>query len=333
MKSLLIAGGVLLALAVPSAAAAAADGSTALSAQTRALCAARKVACSVQAPATWVAGERQDVAVTGRAGVTVKVRAFRLVTRGGRERLVPLSEPVRLRTGASGFAQASLQIPASVSPGGQVVVALADSAGRDLESVLGTWTEVVSTTPVVLGDGYGRSKPVGVDLQLRLASVVPDTSYEVQIEVDGTWRPAGRASAGSTVQHCSETSCVIDYRLPRGLSPRPHDIRSVEQASSTPDARWRAIPDAQPAPKDYRSVPLSAPLGSAVLHSVNAGTAGQMAAVAKPRSADLKVPEQPGPGVPGALQATHPDDRVVAVFAAGGMVFLLGALLGLRGSR
>ena len=328
MRGLLIACGVLLVLAVPGAAAA--DDRTGLSAQTRALCAGTKVACSVQAPTTWVAGDRHDVAVTGRAGVSVEVRAFRLVTRGGREKLVPVSDPVRVRTGSSGFAQAALRMPEGTSPGGPIVVALADSVGHDLERVLGTWTEVVSSKPVLLGDGYGRNKPVGTDLQLRLGSVIPDTSYEVQIEVDGTWRPASRASAGSTIQRCRETSCVLGYRLPLGLPQRAHDIRLVEQASSTPVAQWRATPVAQAAPKDYLSVPLSTPLGSSVPHSVNEGAAGQMAAVVKPRAANLKVPEQAGRAIQGAVPATHPDDRVIVVFAVSGVVFLLGALRGLR---
>ncbi|WP_235736280.1 hypothetical protein [Nocardioides alcanivorans] len=229
-----------LAIAGAVAAQAAPSTPSTPSSQTGDLCGG-SVPCSVQADPTWLEGMPAEVAVTGTPDVTVGVRAFRVEPTAVGVKFTEFGPVVEVTTDGNGFGRADLELPVleDDESGGPLLMALDDSVGPDLTVVLGTWITLASRRPVLLGDGYGTAKPVGVDLDLQVTAAVPGTGFDVEIERNGQWESAG---AGS--QSCADaaTPCSIGYQVPRGLESRRHAARLVNTASGTPVATWQVLP-------------------------------------------------------------------------------------------
>jgi hypothetical protein len=294
------------------------------------LCTAGRVPCSIQVSPTWVEGARQEVVVTGEPGVSLEIRAFRVVDIDATTpRLVALTPAVAVTTDTHGFGTSDLTVPTvgEDETGGPVLVAPADSVGRPLASVLGTWTLLGSRRPMVLGDGFGTEKPVGEDLRLTLGAAAPGTAFDVELRRDGQW-----VSIGTDLHECTDvaTPCVVTYQVPRGLRPTTYDVRLVSTTSGTPVAEWEATPSEE-----------GEPVGRAAMQmpAVGTGLVGAIAGsgtnpVPRARAQSLDIPDI-GSAVAGATDpARHSPELVrrvttlLAVLALGGVV--VGVLLGAR---
>jgi hypothetical protein len=309
--------------ALASAAAAGTDGMTA------ALCAEdARVTCSVQSAPTWTEGATGQVAVTGAPGVAVEIGAYRLTD--GDPALELLAGALALTTDANGFASTDLRIPAldDGEPAGPVLLAVGDPTGRDLADVLGTWTLLSGRTPVVLGDGYGPAKPVGVDLSLQLDAVVPGTSFDVERLEDGAWQSAG---AGSP-ERCDQPRCAVGYVVPRGLTDTLHDFRLVNLGTGAPVAAWRVRPHATGVPEDVEGIVVP-PVGAQVAHSVTYEHGASSNPVPRPRAENLDVPDVAADVVGAGAPTSHPVAMVVWMSAAGAGAALVLSLLMLRRGR
>ncbi|WP_418058806.1 hypothetical protein [Pimelobacter simplex] len=283
--------------------------------QTTALCADAKVACSVQVVPAWTEGTAEEVAVTGRPGVTVGVRAFRVRTSGGRvTALVPFGPVAKVSTDDRGFGVASLRMPVvgADETGGPVLLALEDSAGTDLSTVLGTWSVLASRRPLVLGDGYADAKPVGEALGLALTAAVPGTVFDVELDRDGAWESiaSGTAPCGD-----ADDECVVGYEVPRGLAARPYDVRLVNEATGAPVATWSVLPSATGTSAARQSARPAVVVGDAVPGAL-AGSGAGTDAVPRPRSRSLDVADV-GTDVAGAADPAGFDQARVRWVAGG----------------
>ncbi|MCR1785904.1 hypothetical protein KVF89_25440 [Nocardioides carbamazepini] len=298
--------------------------------QTDALCVEATVSCSVQVAPTWMEGRTAEVAVTGRSDVEVGVRAFRVTAADGRKaKLVPAGPAVRVSTDDNGFGRADLQLPAVTEDetGGPLLLALEDSTGADLATVLGTWTVLASRRPVVLGDGFGTAKPVGTPLRLDLTAALPGARFEVEIERDGQWQPV--SSNGTTCLDAVAT-CSVGYEIPRGLDPVEHDVRLVDRASGTPVASWTVLPSEEGDPEARAPLPATHAVGAAVPGSVTEADGVASNPVPRPR---WKTPDLPD-AVGGAHSRGHSVATVhrasLTLVALAVLACLLGAATGMR---
>lgn len=305
---------------------------TPFSPQTKRLCGASTVACSIQVAPGWVEGTSGEVAVTGRPGVDVGVRAFRVTIVAGRVAvLTPVGPIARITTNAKGFGVAGLRLPVVPAgrTGGPILFALADSAGRDPSTILGTWSVLASRRPLLLGDGFTRTKPVGTALQLRLAAVVPGTSFDVELQRGGQWSSIGRdhsRCAGNT------TSCVVDYEIPRGLDPVDHSVRLVDKSSGTPVGSWQVrpadvgVPLATAAADPTSAMPA---VGAKVRGSLNHATGATTNPVPRARARSLDLPDVAASVAGGADPVGH---SATSVRVAAGALALLAVVLSVVGA-
>lgn len=296
---------------------------TDVSPQTRRLCDGADVACSVQVDPVVTEGETTEVVVTGKPMTDVDVRAFRaeLSASGEITRLRPYGPVARISTDSHGFGSADLRLPdlAVGDVGGPVLFALDDSTLRtvsDLTAVLGTWSTLASRRPLVLGDGFGTSKPVGVTITLQVTSAVPGTRFAVELDDGDDWR---QISTGDATCGDAAAACTISYEIPRGLADHQHLVRLANQATGAPVALWKVRPSDTGTPRDPARIPTLPPVGTDVTGSINGATGGMSNAVPRPRAQSLDMPDIASK-VPGAtgLAEHHPATvrRVAGALAA-----------------
>jgi hypothetical protein len=287
---------VLLAAGLGAAAAPATDAAFApqrsddtSSAQTTRLCTGSPVPCSIQVDPVWPEDSTGEVAVTGRPGMEVGVRAYRVTVDD--ERVVTLQQfgpRARVRIDDNGFGSTDLRLPAVAAgaSGGPVLVALDDSKPGDPSRILGTWSVLASRYPLVLGDGFGDAKPVGVTLDLELTAAPAGATYDVRLGSQGQWESirAGKQEA------CADPAgtCVVSYVIPRGLDATAHQVRLVDEASGIPVAEWRVLPSATGRPLE-RSTTATVAVGSALAGSLASGAGSRP--VPRPRSGGLDLPD------------------------------------------
>lgn len=299
------------------------------SADTRDLCDAAPVACSVQVPSTWRAGSTQQIVVTGNAGVKVTVRGVRVLpaASGGGYRFEDEVKDVTLTTDADGFARADVSVAANTD-GGDVLFVIADAAPANLEEVLGGWATVLGRTPQVQGDGYGTTKPVGTDLQLDLVAASPGARYEVEMKVAGAWTSVAVGSASS----CDDDgTCRVRYEVPRGLAAKKHEFRLVHVESGAPVADWTAVPDADGQKRATKSFARPEGVGGAVTGSLAADVSD--VPVTADRLANLQIPDVGADLAFAAPRAAHDVTWVRTAAVASGALALLWALLLLLNRR
>ncbi|HTW18314.1 MAG TPA: hypothetical protein VMF51_24535 [Nocardioides sp.] len=277
------------------------------------------VPCSVQADSTWIDGLPGDVAVTGRPGSTVGVRAFRV---GGDERLTPFGPSVEVTTDGNGFGRADLTLPrlAEDEEAGPLLLALEDSRGADLTEVLGTWTVLASRSPLVLGDGYGMAKPVGTDLALQVTAALPGTILAVEIERDGRWESAG----GSAQCPDATTVCELIYQVPRGLDRGRHQLRLVDTASGIPVATWAVLPS------DAGQTVARRPLPATPMVGADLAEGDVVTAVPRPRGQNLDMPDVAVASTPASHDPVEVRRAAIALAGLAALAALLGVGVGVR---
>lgn len=298
-----------------------------VSSQTKGLCHGSKVTCSIQVEPGWVEGTLGEVAVTGRPRVQVGVRAFRVTVVAGRATaLTPVGPVARITTNSKGFGMAGLRLPVvpAGQTGGPVLFAVEDSVGSDLPKILGTWSVLASRRPLLLGDGFATTKPVGTALRLKLAAVVPGTRFDVELQQGGKWRSIGRdprRCPGNT------TNCVVDYEIPRGLTAGDHAVRLVDRSSGTPAGDWQVrpaevgVPLSTPAADPTSAMPAA---GAKVFGSVSHTHGSTSNPVPRARAKTLDLPDVAA-SVAGASEVAGHSATPVRV--AAGMLGLLAVVL------
>lgn len=325
---------VLIALVATALLAVPADEAPAASVQTKRLCTGSSVPCSIQVDPVWHEGRSREVVVTGRPDVEVGVRAFRAILRGGGVvALEPIGPVAKVTTDGNGFGVTDLRLPlvADDESGGPLLVALADRSGTAFASTLGTWSTLASRRPLVLGDGFGASKPVGERLRLHLAAALPGTVFDVELERDGRW-----VSVSGEPRACGRDAdpCVVEYELPRGLPARPHAVRLINTSTGTPVAAWNARPSNDGTLADRLDVSALPAVGAAVAGAVNGAAGATSNPVPRPRSRGLDVPDIASK-VKGASEPKRHSPVVVSRASAllAGLAVVVVALGAVAGSR
>ncbi|MBC9734028.1 hypothetical protein [Nocardioides marmotae] len=299
------------------------------------LCRDDDVRCSVQVPSRWTDGATQRVGVTGRPEATVTVRAFRLSTSGGSVEWEAIGPEVEITTDEHGWGSADLALPTRPvgTHGGPLVVALAEAEGKDLSTVLGAWSELLTPVPEVLGDGYAESKPVGAPLGMALDHVVPGSTFAVERQDGSAWVAVpGEDGPGAEAAEatCDDVRCSIPYVVPRGLPDAATRFRLVDLRSGTPVTTWRVRPHAEGQARPTPRPEVFPALGAAVAGSLAAEVGVDGAAVVRPRSRNLDVPLPEAHGSyrsAGRDPGTHPV-RTVQYVAAGAGALALALALG-----
>jgi hypothetical protein len=310
----LCVAGVLTALSLSPVRPAAASPSP----QTVELCGSA-VPCSVQVDSTWAEGIPGEVAVTGRPGATVGVRAFRV---GDDQRLTPFGPVAKVTTDDHGFGRADLNLPrlAEDEQAGPLLFALDDSRDVDLSEVLGTWTVLASRRPFVLGDGYGHAKPVGTDLALQITAALPGTIFAVEVERDGRWEPAGPSA------QCLDAAdvCEMTYQVPRGLERSRHQLRLVDTASGIPVAAWAVLPS------DAGQTVARRPLPATPMVGADLAEGGVVTAVPRPRGQNLDMPDVAVTSTPASHDPVEVRRAAIALAGLAALAALLGVGVGVR---
>ncbi|MQW77302.1 hypothetical protein GHK92_15620 [Nocardioides sp. dk4132] len=310
-----------------------AEPATAATTGTERLCSDDDVRCSVQVPPRWIDGATHRVGVTGRADTTVTVRAFRVTAdSSGTVGWEAIGPEVEITTDEHGWGSADLALPPSPggAHGGPLVVALAEAEGKDLTTVLGGWSELLTPTPEVLGDGYAESKPVGVPLGVTLDHVVQGSTYAVERLDGSTWVAVpgqdspGAADAQAT---CDDARCSVPYVVPRGLPAEATRFRLIDLRSGTPVTTWKVRPHAEGQTRPIPRPEVFPVLGLAVEGALAAGVGADGAAVVRPRSRNLDVPLPESPGSTPTDLGTH-SVRTVQYVTAGIGVLALALALG-----
>lgn len=303
------------------------------------LCGHDEVRCSIQAPATWTAGATHQVGVTGRPGATLTLQGYRVtVASQGQVTWEAVGPEITVTTDDRGWAGADVTLPplGTGEHGGPVVVAPTEAEGEPLNTVLGAWTDLVSTVPEVLGDGFAQSKPVGTPLALVLDHVRPGTEYVVERQDPSGWVavPSGDGPGAPEARTtCTTTRCTVSYVVPRGLGTGVHDFRLVDARSGVPAVNWDVSPDPRGRSQSRPQSDLFPVLGADVAGSVAASTGQDGGAVARPRSRNLDVPRPSGTAAAEAVGPHSVRTVQVAAAVAGGAAVLLTLLPSRRRSR
>lgn len=306
-----------------SAPAASADPSP----QTDRLCSGSSVTCSIQVAPVIADGSTTPVVVTGTPGATVEVQLRQFGAGQPVTAMTPLGPPVTVTTDATGFGATTLSLPALPAgvAGGPVLFTLADATGSRLSEVLGTWSLLTTGTPLLLGDGYDRQKPVGAPLELQLAAVPAGSRFSVDYTDD-----IGQAHSASdpAAQACPDpAACTIGYTVPRGLAATDREFRLIDGGTGAAVATWTVLPSADGAlrPPDVLGEPPA--VGADVPGSITASVGATSNPVPQPRSANLDRPE-----VGSAVLGARDGDSAGPVLWIGGAAFgLAGFALALAG--
>ena len=282
------------------------------------LCRASAVACSIQVDPTWTEGTAHEVVVTGNPGVTISLQAYGVNPKKFDE-LTAFGPTVTVTTDDHGFGMALLRLPRGrvqgEDRGGPLLLAPVDTqinSVADLAGILGTWTTLRSRYPLILGDGFAITKPVGEPLALYLAGVLPGSRFTVELDRRG--KPV---QVGASVEGCREpdASCVVMYEVPRGLAGVRHEARLIDTSSGAPVASWQVVPALVGEPTDLLNVTALPDVGTDVPGALTAGAGVTSNAVPRPRVEQLDLPvEALGDDSAGHRQGVV---RAVAGFIAG----------------
>lgn len=161
-----------------------------------------------------------------------------------------------LFSGPQGRIRAVLDLPArgEGESGGLVIISTPDLQTPDFEE-FGIALPYGTGTPILLGDGYDTSKPVGTPLELRLTGTIPGTRFRVELsDSHGRWQDttSGVAAAGAP-----DGISTVPYVIPQGLRAEPHQFRLVNESTGLVVAQWEATPDPTGDPQPYAE-PLTA---------------------------------------------------------------------------
>lgn len=235
--------------------------------QAELLCSDAPRGCAISVGDALREGATYPVTVQGRPQTRVQVMAYHAVVdeEGALTGLVPLGDGVEVLTGSAGVVSADLPVPAVVTEesSGWALISVAGLAGTDTSLTVGQFVPFGARRPTVLGDGFGERKPVGETLDLQIVGAIPGSRYAVEYrDADEAWH-AITVGDGAVFGRPDEPS-VVQYRLPRGLTDTPHQIRLRNVSDSAIAALWLAVPSTDGDPAPNRALFTPPPVGDAL---------------------------------------------------------------------